>query len=114
MAELAIALYVSAVEGHHVTRYGTGTAIGTAHDLDAPGNLRWDTEKIVAIPEAEYAAYRREYDGHLAAKELRKRTAEEYAAAQQAPAPTPAEPEPAEPEPAEPEPVSKNERGSFR
>jgi len=106
MAELQIALYVSSVEGHHVTRYGTGTLIGATVDLEHPGNLRWDTEKIVAIPEAEYLAFKREYDVLLEDDALKKRTAEEYAAYQAAihaaiesaakpkdPAPEPTKPE---------------------
>jgi hypothetical protein len=71
-------LFVSSVEGHHVTRYGTGTLIGAEVDLQHPGNLRFDTAKVVMIPAAEYAAHKREYDHLLETGSLERRTPGEY------------------------------------
>ncbi len=82
MGNLAIGLYASCVPGHHVTRYGTTTLIGAVVDLDHPGNLRFDPDAIVAIPENEYAVFRREYDRLLTDGALKKRSAEEYEAYQ--------------------------------
>jgi len=78
MAKLEIGLYVSAVAGHHVTRYGTTTLIGATVDLDHPGNLRFDPDFVAAIPLAEYLAYKREYDRLIADGALKKRTPEEF------------------------------------
>lgn len=73
-------LYVSSKAGHHVTRYGTGTLIGAEIDLSHPGNIRWNEQSIVAIPEAEYLAYKAEYDAVIAVGALAKRSAGDYQA----------------------------------
>jgi hypothetical protein len=78
MAGPAIALFVSAVAGHHVTRFGSSTLIGAEVDLEHPGNIRWDEKKVVAIPEAEYQAYRVEYDRLIADGALVRRDAKDY------------------------------------
>jgi hypothetical protein len=84
MADTSKPLYCSAVAGHHVTRYGTRTLIGAEIDLQHPGNIRWDTNKIVVIPAAEYELHRLEYDRLLADGALKRRTAAEYKTAQAA------------------------------
>jgi hypothetical protein len=78
MAEKDGALYVSAVEGHHVTRYGSTTLIGCEIDLGHPGNIRWNEEAIVAIPWGEYLTYKQEYDRLLADKALIEKSKEQY------------------------------------
>lgn len=80
MAEQDGALYVSAVEGHHVTRYGTPTLIGCEIDLAHPGNIRWNEQAIVRIPELEYLTYKREYDRLVEDGALVKQSAEDYEA----------------------------------
>jgi hypothetical protein len=80
MAEKDGPLYVSAVEGHHVTRFGTSTLIGCAIDLSHPGNIRWDEQAVVAIPFAEYMAFKQEYDRLVADGALVKKSATEYEA----------------------------------
>lgn len=72
-------LYVSSVEGHLVTRYGSpdGSYIGA--ERRAGGGVAWDTEAIVPIPQGELDAHRREYRGHIARGELRERKPEEHA-----------------------------------
>jgi hypothetical protein len=65
MDDLAIALHVSSVEGHLVFRPATRVLIGAEVDLSAPGNIQWNTAKIVAIPAAEYAEHRSDYDRFL-------------------------------------------------
>lgn len=75
------ALYVSAVEGHVCTRYGTGGLyIGVTRDQKDPSKLAWDTKAIVFIPPAEASRYLLEYSRDLAAGSLTKRTSDEYAA----------------------------------
>jgi hypothetical protein len=78
MADLKIALYVSSVEGRHVQRYGSETMIGAVIDRSVEGLVRWDTEKVVAIPEAEYQAYRAEYERLIREGSLVRRTAADF------------------------------------
>jgi len=80
MADLKIALYVSSVEGRHVQRYGSETMIGAVIDRSVDGLIKWDTDKVVAIPEPEYQTYRAEYDRLLKEGSLVRRTAAEFAA----------------------------------
>lgn len=83
-------LFVSSVEGHAVTRFGTRppSLIGATRTTKPAGNkphywsgdssITWDTKTIVPIPTTEYARYRSEYDGAIAAKSLVRRTREEW------------------------------------
>jgi hypothetical protein len=52
--------YFRSVKGHVVHRYGTDTLIGVTRGKDGH---KWNTERVVAIPEVEYfrhlKAYRR-------------------------------------------------------
>src|SRR5262245_49207601 len=116
MAETTVrfALYVSAVKGHLVTRFGTDgrsvqSFIGAQRVHGSPTDIVWDEETIVPLTDAEVARYRREYQRMIDGKALRKRTEAEYkaqlaarkkaaddalAAAKQAAPPKPAPPAP--------------------
>jgi len=62
------ALFVRAVEGHIVRRFGTSHTIGYTFDpptKDGPGGHRWDTETIHALTDREVLAYRGEYDHEI-------------------------------------------------
>jgi hypothetical protein len=76
-------LYVSPVKGRTVPRFGApvGTYIGARR---VGKQLEWDEEKIVPIPENEYRRFRAEYDGATAEGALKKHSADEYKAAQEA------------------------------
>lgn len=75
MTAAAFALFVSSVEEHLVTRYGTRTFIGAERDKNG---IKWNTKAIVAIPHDEYRRYRREYDRALRDKSLTPRTEAEW------------------------------------
>lgn len=87
-------LYVSSVEGHLVTRFGTtqriggvpspGLLIGAERDRTDPTKVVWDESKIVHIPEAEASAYAREYARAIREGALHKRTEAEFEAAAKA------------------------------
>src|SRR5262245_26208296 len=88
-SKLRFALYVSAVRGHLVTRFGTdGNGIQSfigAHRVPGdPTEIVWDESTIVPLTEGEVARYRREYQRLLDGKALRKRTAAEYEAQEEA------------------------------
>ena len=76
-------LYVSAVRGHLVTRFGTDrrgiqSFIGAYRAPGNPTEIVWDEETIIPLGEAEVARYRREYERLIAGGALKKRTAAEY------------------------------------
>lgn len=73
-------LFVSSVEGHLVSRHGTGLLIGADRDPVKPTEVTWDTERVVKIPAAERASYSREYGRALRDGALKARTREEFAA----------------------------------
>lgn len=87
-------LYVSAVEGHLVSRFGSAVVAGqkaaqfgaTKVFLERPDGTRrfkgvkWDTERVYRIPEASYREFFKEYDAALEAGALRKRTEKDFAA----------------------------------
>ena len=78
-------MYVSSVEGHVVSRYGSGKAAGRrdsfigARRLDG-GGYEWDTEVIVALTHAEIARYRGEYRRAIKNGALKERTVADYEA----------------------------------
>jgi hypothetical protein len=76
-------LYVTPVKGRTVSRFGApvGTYIGARR---VGKQLEWDEERIVPIPENEYRRFRGEYDGAIADGALKKHTADEYKASQEA------------------------------
>ena len=79
------ALFVSAVRGHLVTRFGTDrpglqSFIGAARLPGAPTEIVWDEQTIVPLSEAEVGRFRREYQRAIDGKALRQRTPEEYQA----------------------------------
>lgn len=74
------ALYVSAIEGKPVTRFGTRTLIGASRSRATPNVVDYDTQRVVAIPQEEYSRFRREYDRALGNGSLRRRKAEEWQA----------------------------------
>lgn len=88
----AFARFVSAVDGHIVTRYSTlrfdsaPDMIGYSRAPIAPGDPRgagvpvFHPEVIVAIPHAEWGRFAREYGRALRHGALRERTADEYLA----------------------------------
>lgn len=71
--------------GGVVSRFGTGggsranTMIGARRDPRDPRRLIF-TDEVVAIPAAEYARFRREYDKAVRNQSLLPRTAEDYRA----------------------------------
>jgi hypothetical protein len=67
--------YFSSVPGHAVARYGTGTTIGASR---GPTGYVFNTDVVVAIPEAEFYRYMREYKRALLHKELVERTKEDF------------------------------------
>ena len=87
-------LFVSSVEGHAVTRYGTtryargipspGLLIGAERDPREPTKITWFPNVIVHIPENEVASYSREYARAIREGALKKRTEAEYAQQQEA------------------------------
>ncbi|MHC4736474.1 MAG: hypothetical protein ACYTDW_18745 [Planctomycetota bacterium] len=50
--------YFRSVKGHVVHRYGTDTLIGVTRGKEGH---KWNTEKIVAIPEVEYLRHLKAY-----------------------------------------------------
>jgi len=67
--------YFSCVEGHVVQRYGTDTYIGVTRTANG---WEWDTEKVVLIPIAEIARYRREYLRAVKEGSLTERTKQDH------------------------------------
>jgi len=79
------ALYVSAVKGHLVTRFGTDARglqsfIGAHRVLGNPSEIVWDEETIIPLSEDEATRYRREYQRLIDGKALRRRTEAEFKA----------------------------------
>lgn len=76
-------LYVSPVAGHTVRRFGAppNTYIGAKR---VGKQMLWDEGKIVPIPENEARKYAAEYEGAIASGALRRRTADEHKAQQEA------------------------------
>lgn len=79
----AFGLFVSAVEGQPVRRYGTPSMIGAERTVAAPNVITYDTALVVAIPVEESDRYLREYTRALRDGSLIQRTAEEWLAQQQ-------------------------------
>lgn len=85
MSDVKFALYVSSVEGRVVPRFSTvrlgkpPVLIGATRDHKDPTKIIWDTERIIGIPEAEYARFGREYNRELRGGGLRLRSEKEYA-----------------------------------
>lgn len=77
-------LYVSSVEGHLVSRFGSkfGQTIGAKRSIEKPTEIEWFTDEIVPIPQTEYQSFRREYESAIRAGSLRRRTEAEYLATQ--------------------------------
>lgn len=80
--ETPFALFVSSVEGHTVSRYGTATGAQANELIGARrqpgGGIVWDVDAICALTERELDLFRREYLGAIAAGALRERTETEY------------------------------------
>ena len=92
-------LYVRAVPGRLVTRFGSGQFIGatrpfphpTAAELDAgAAPLLWDTKAVTLIPDKERAKFWREYESAIRQGDLTEATADEYAAYLESQDPQPA------------------------
>lgn len=82
-------LYVRAVSGRLVTRFGSSQYIGatrpfphpTPAELEAGASpIQWNPEAVTLIPEADYHKHLREYDGAIRRGDLVRATAEEHAA----------------------------------
>jgi len=86
-------LFVSAVEGRMVSRFGSGSAtvkeqqIGVYPETEELSTgevsftgMRWDLDEVVRIPRAEYLKHLRAYDQELGAESLRLRTEADYTA----------------------------------
>jgi hypothetical protein len=82
------ALFVSAVTGQPVTRFGTRTLVGAERRLNEPTIIDYDPSRVVAISQPEYARYRREYERAIRDGSLTRRSVEDWQA-QNAPAPAP-------------------------
>src|SRR4051812_37914866 len=80
------ALFVSAIAGHCVPRWGTQSAgmraefIGVSRDPKDATKLVWDEKTIVPITELESIRYGREYRGAIRDGGLLEHSAEEFAA----------------------------------
>jgi len=59
------AVYVRAVEGRPVTRYGTPVYIGAEREPERQNKLIYRTSDVVMIPRDEAVRYRREYVRHI-------------------------------------------------
>lgn len=59
------AVFVRAIEGRPVTRYGTPVVIGADRDPANPNKLIYRTGDVVMIPSDEAQRYRREYVRHI-------------------------------------------------
>lgn len=88
----AFALFVSSVDGHPVTRFGTRTLVGAARRQLEPTVVDYTPELVVALPHAEASRYRREYERAIQAGSLRRRSADDWRA-QTAPPAVPPETE---------------------
>ena len=87
-------LYVSAVEGHIVARFGSargdvkGGQIGVTPNVELDEKtglarftgMKWDLEEVVRIPRDDYVAHLKAYDEAIRAGSLRLRKAEEFKA----------------------------------
>lgn len=70
-------LFVQSVEGRVFTYFPTGTYIGvhraTPVELEAgKAPLTWDTKAVTPITEADYARYRKEFDGAIRRGDLKR------------------------------------------
>lgn len=74
----AFGLFVSSVEGHPVTRFGTKVLLGAYRDADNPRKVRYRTKEIIAIPRDEAERYAREYGRLIEDEELVAHTADEW------------------------------------
>lgn len=80
-------VYVSSVEGHHVTRPGSGTravkpgTIGVRWDPKRK-RLVWDTEDVIRIPMGDWQRYRKEYGKAVSSGALTVRTKADFDARQ--------------------------------
>lgn len=75
-------LFVSAVEGHPVMRFGSSVLIGADRDPDNPRKLIYRTSDIIAIPHAEALRYGREYNRLIEDGALVARSAADWSKAQ--------------------------------
>jgi hypothetical protein len=76
---MAGARYLSSVPGHAVARFGhPDLLVGVERDATAEGGLRWELDRIVEIPEAEFQAFAREYLGALRDGSLVECTPEQF------------------------------------
>ncbi len=73
-------LFVSSVQDHPVTRFGTRTIIGATRSSKTPTVVTFDTSAIVAIPIEEYERFSREYDRALGNGSLERRKPAEWQA----------------------------------
>lgn len=84
-------LYVSAVEGHLVSRFGSAMSglkapqIGAYPDFetDSEGNprfvgMKWNVDEVVRIPRDSYVRFIKEYDRAISDGALKLRTKEEF------------------------------------
>ncbi len=90
MTEPTIALYVSVNPKNPVpvSRFGTGiagvranTLLGARRDVDNPRKVHYEPDHVIAIPEAEFNRYMREYNRALKTGDLIRRSKEEFEAA---------------------------------
>lgn len=66
-------LFVSCVEGQLCTRYGSRTYIGAERDPKT-NEIHWFPDRIVAIPAAEHARFRKAYNRIVADGDVKVRS----------------------------------------
>jgi hypothetical protein len=94
----AFGLFVSAVEGHPVSRFGApggSVLIGADRDPDNPRKIIYRPDAVIAIPHHEALRYGREYNRLITDGALVARTADDWRGQQiaaQTAAPVKAEP----------------------
>lgn len=83
MTEPQFVLFVSAVEGHAVSRYGSGardrrpTTIGAVR---GPDGFTWNTAEVVALTQDEMNRFSKEYRGAILDGALIQRTEDDWRA----------------------------------
>jgi hypothetical protein len=74
----AFGLFVSSVEGHPVTRFGSSVLLGADRDPDNPKKILYRTDAVIAIPQHEAVRYAREYNRLISEGALVERTADDW------------------------------------
>jgi len=84
VTEPVFAIYVSAVRGHLVPRWGTNESFGVSKGPSDEEPFVWDESRVYPITEAKYREFRIEFDAAISTGALKRRTAEDFGAYQSA------------------------------